>query len=69
MEEKTPKKWQKVGIFNNYDDANELRCVLRDNDDTGLLEVKVHRCGPNGMQYKVKKYHPTSKKGNNNDNS
>jgi len=56
--EKTPKKWQKVRIFNNYDDANELRCVLKDNDDTGLLEVKIHRCGPDGSQFKVKKYFP-----------
>ena len=31
------KKWEKVRIFNNYDDANELRCVMLDNDDTGLL--------------------------------
>ena len=61
--EKTPKKWQKVRIFNNYDDANELRCVLKDNDDTGLLEVKIHRCGPDGSQFKVKKYFPELKKG------
>jgi len=62
--EKTPKKWQKVKIFNNYDDANELRCVLKDNDDTGLLEVKVQRCGPEGSQFKVKKHFPDQKKGN-----
>ena len=50
------KKWEKVRIFNNYDDANYLRCVMLDNDDTGLLKVKVHRCGPNGSQFKVKRY-------------
>ena len=52
------KKWEKVRIFNNYEDANELRCVLLDNDDTGLLKVKVNRCGPEGSQFKVKKYFP-----------
>jgi hypothetical protein len=48
------KKWKKVRIFNNYEDANELRCVLLDNDDTGKLLVKVHRCGEDGLQFKVK---------------
>ena len=52
------KKWEKVRIFNNYDDANELRCVMLDNDDTGLLKVKVHRCGPDGSQFKVKRHFP-----------
>ena len=61
--ENTSKKWEKVRIFNNYEDANELRCVLKDNDDTGLLEVKVQRCGPGGTQFKVKKYFPEQKKG------
>tara|TARA_R100000152_G_C6626615_1_gene75574 strand:- start:201 stop:392 length:192 start_codon:yes stop_codon:yes gene_type:complete len=60
--EKTPKKWQKVRIFNSYKDANELRCVMLDNDDTGLLEIKIRRCGPNGSQFKVKKYFPEKKK-------
>ncbi len=63
--EKTPKKWIKVRIFDNYSDANELRSIMLDNDDTGLLEVKVRRCGPRGSQFKVKKYFPEQKKGNN----
>ena len=67
--EKTPKKWQKVRIFDSYDDANSLRCTMLDNDDTGLLEVKVRRCGPRGSQFKVKKYFPEQKKGKKNDNS
>ena len=50
------KKWEKVRIFNNYNDANDLRCVMLDNDDTGFLRVKVHRCGPDGSQFKVKKH-------------
>jgi hypothetical protein len=61
--EKTPKKWQKVRIFDSYEDANTLRSVLLDNDDTGLLEVKVRRCGPGGSQFKVKRYFPEPKKG------
>lgn len=52
------KKWEKVRIFNNYEDASELRGVLLDNDDTGLLSVKVNRCGPEGSQFKVKKHFP-----------
>ena len=65
------KKWQKVRIFDNYQDANELRCVLVDNDDTGHLKVKVHRCGPKGSQFKVKRYFPKTNqiKGKKNDNS
>jgi hypothetical protein len=66
--EKTPKKWQKVRIFDSYNDANELRATMLDNDDTGLLEVKVRRCGPGGSQFKVKKYFPEQKKGNKNGN-
>ena len=62
--EETPKKWEKVKIFNTYQDANELRCTLLDNDDSGLLKVKVNRCGPNGTQFKVKKYFPKTAQGN-----
>ena len=65
----TNKKWEKVRIFNNYVDANELRCIMLDNDDTGKLLVKVNRCGPDGSQFKVKKHFPKpqtqkGKKGN-----
>ena len=60
--ENTPKKWQKVRIFDNYKDANDLRCTLLDNDDSGLLEVKVRRCGPGGSQFKVKKHFPEQKR-------
>tara|TARA_R110000737_G_scaffold71163_1_gene99642 strand:+ start:143 stop:337 length:195 start_codon:yes stop_codon:yes gene_type:complete len=52
------KKWEKVRIFDNYEDANDLRCVMKDNDDTGLLEVKIYRCGEDGSQFKVKKHFP-----------
>jgi hypothetical protein len=63
------KKWEKVRIFNNYEDANELRCILLDNDDANTLEVKVYRCGIDGKQFKVKKHFPTpqTKKGKKDD--
>jgi len=63
------KKWEKVRIFNNYTDANELRCVLLDNDDTNQLLVKVNRCGIDGSQFKVKKHFPkpVTNKGKKND--
>jgi hypothetical protein len=65
------KRWEKVRIFDRYEDANDLRCILLDNDDTSLLKVKVHRCGPDGSQFKVKKHFPKppTKKGKKNDNS
>ena len=63
------KKWEKVRIFNTYEDANELRCVMVDNDDTGLLLVKTNRCGPDGTQFKVKKYFPKLTGGKKNGNS
>ncbi len=62
--ENTSKKWEKVRIFDTYKDANELRATMLDNDDTGLLEIRVRRCGPRGSQFKVKKYFPELKKGN-----
>jgi len=62
------KKWKKVRIFDNYKDANELRCVLLDNDDTGKLLVKVRRCGVEGRQFKIKT-HFRELKGKKNDNS
>ena len=67
--EKTPKKWQKVKIFDTYIDANSLRCAMLDADDSGLLEVRVRRCGPGGSQFKVKKHFLEPKKGNKNGNS
>ena len=67
--DKTPKKWEKVRIFNTFKDANELRCAMLDNDDTKLLQVKIKRCGPGGTQFKVKKYFPGFIKDKANDNS
>ena len=61
--EKTSKKWDKVKIFNTFEEANELRCSMVDNDDSNLLQVKVRRCGPGGSQFKVKKYFPEQKRG------
>ena len=52
------KKWEKVRIFDNYEDAHELKCTLLDNDDTGSLLVKIKRCGNEGSQFKLKKHFP-----------
>ena len=46
--EKTPKKWQKVRIFDSYNDANELMAVaklsrplLKDFTKESLVRVKL----------------------------
>jgi|TARA_R110002110_G_scaffold279858_1_gene494702 hypothetical protein len=50
------KKWEKVRIFDNYEDASELKGVMLDNDDTGNLLVKIRRCGDEGSRFKLKKH-------------
>lgn len=42
-------KWAQKKMFNNYNDANILRDKLKKD---GHL-VKVKRCGPNGIMFKV----------------
>ena len=32
--------------------------LLISNDDSGLLEVKIRRCGPGGSMFKIKTYYP-----------
>ena len=36
--------------------------LLISNDDSGLLEVKIRRCGPGGSMYKIKTYYPEPSK-------
>lgn len=60
--QKNNKKWHKVRIFDKYEDANELRHIMLNNDETGLLEMKIYRCGPDGSKFKLKKYFPRSTK-------
>ena len=53
----TPKQtrtWKQVGIFNSFEDANSLRKELLNEDKSGKLEVRVKRCGQEGVKFKVK---------------
>jgi len=61
-EETKPKKWQKIKVFNTYDEAYALKTeLLTEYPNTGL-EVKIRRCGSEGTQFKVKMHHPVNKK-------
>jgi len=59
--EKAPKTWKTRGIYNTYLDASEIKELLLTNDETGDLEVKIRRCGPGGIRYKIKTYFPEPK--------
>ncbi len=59
--EKVPKTWKTRGIYNTYLDAFEIKKLLLTNDETGKLEVKIRRCGPDGVRFKIKTYFPESK--------
>ena len=50
------KTWKTKAIYNYYDDASEIKNLLLANDETGLLEVKIRRCGPGGSKFKIKTY-------------
>ena len=59
---KAPKKWKTKAIYNIYEDASEIKNLLLANDDTGLLEVKIKRCGPGGCRFKIKTHYPEPEK-------
>ena len=52
------KTWKTKAVYNNYTDASEIKNLLISNDDSGLLEVKIRRCGPGGSMFKIKTYYP-----------
>ena len=56
------KTWKTKAIYNYYEDASEIKTLLLENDDTGLLEVKIRRCGPGGTKFKIKTYFPEPEK-------
>tara|TARA_B100000214_G_scaffold375427_1_gene361716 strand:+ start:2516 stop:2710 length:195 start_codon:yes stop_codon:yes gene_type:complete len=60
MTQPSTKKWQKIKIFNTYDEANKLRNELKNEPGNENLEIKIRRCGPLGTQFKVKTYRPTT---------
>ncbi len=52
------KTWKTKAIYNYYEDASQIKSLLLENDDSGLLEVKIRRCGPGGSKFKIKTYYP-----------
>jgi hypothetical protein len=52
------KTWKTKAIYNYYEDASQIKNLLLENDDSGLLEVKIRRCGPGGNMFKIKTYYP-----------
>ena len=62
ISDKAPKKWKTKATYNIYEDASEIKNLLLDNDDTGKLEVKIKRCGPDGCRFKIKTYYPEPNK-------
>ena len=52
------KTWKTKAIYNHYEDASQIKDLLMENDDSGLLEVKILRCGPGGSKFKIKTYYP-----------
>tara|TARA_R100000005_G_C4967863_1_gene181968 strand:+ start:587 stop:781 length:195 start_codon:yes stop_codon:yes gene_type:complete len=56
------KIWKTKAVYNNYKDAYEIKNLLISNDDSGLLEVKIRRCGPGGNMFKIKTYYPEPSK-------
>jgi hypothetical protein len=52
IEEKQGKPWKNVAKFDNFCDADKKRAkILSENDK---FQVKVKRCGVNGLKYVVK---------------
>jgi hypothetical protein len=54
----TPKKWQKIKIFDTYEEAFKLKEELSKQDDNSDLLIKIRRCGPEGTKFKVKTWRP-----------
>ena len=61
------KSWKTMGTYNTYEDADLVRNQLLSTSSEGTL-VKVKRCGPAGINFKVKQWIPLklSKKKNKN---
>ena len=62
--EKSIRKWKQAGIFDSFEEADSLRKELFNKDETDKIEVRVKRCGRDGVKFKVKiAYPPEPKKG------
>lgn len=55
----TPKKWQKIKIFDTYEQAFKLKEDLSKQDGNSDLLIKIKRCGPAGTKFKVKTWRPS----------
>jgi hypothetical protein len=62
MSEKSTKTWQKVKVFDTYDEADALRTELQSTEGNSDLQIKIRRCGPGGTQFKVKTHRPKTNK-------
>ena len=54
----TPKKWQKIKIFDTYEQAFKLKEELSQQDGNSDLLIKIRRCGLGGTKFKVKTWRP-----------
>jgi len=62
MSGKSTKTWQKVKVFDTYDEADALRTELQSTEGNSDLQIKIRRCGPGGTQFKVKTHRPKTNK-------
>jgi len=62
MTQLSTKKWQKIKIFDTYEQADQLRNELKNDPENKNLEIKIRRCGTGGTQFKVKTYRPKTDK-------
>ena len=58
------KSWKKEGIFDTYEEADSTRAVMLAMNTDNKLLVKVKRCGPGGIRFKVKSWYPPEPKNN-----
>ena len=58
MTQLSTKKWQKIKIFDTYEQADTLRTELKNESGNEDLEIRIKRCGPGGINFKVITYRP-----------
>ena len=63
-ETKPHKIWKQEGIFSTYKEADNERAVMLSMNTDNKLLVKIHRCGDEGLQFKVKSWYPPETKNN-----
>jgi len=58
------KSWKQEGVFDTYEEADSTRAVMLSMNTDNKLLVKVKRCGPGGIRFKVKSWYPPEPKKN-----